>query len=118
MDIGSGNDSDQNTKSVSTYPNCSINDLTCKSCGSALTLLYLNTCDQILSCTNHACYFPLDQPFFDKYIYDSKTDFNMFIQQFQTSNVKHNSMMVDMNMKDTNNVTNDEETGIFGDDFF
>ena len=116
MDINSGNDSEQNTKSLSTYPS-SVNELICKSCGSALTLLYLNTYDQILSCTNHGCYFPFDQPFFDKYIYDSKKDLNAFIQQFQMSSVKNNSM-VDMNIKDTNNVTNDEETGIFGDDFF
>lgn len=92
-----------------------MNDLSCKSCGASLTLLYLNTNDQILACTNHLCFFPFDQPVFDKYIYDSKMNFNLFIQQLHTET---NNNKVDINMKDTNVITNDEDTGIFGDDFF
>ena len=61
-----------------------LNNMFCPSCSSKLVFKSLNKNNQILSCSNEKCLFPMDSEHMSRYIMDiKKDDINSFIAKLK-----------------------------------
>ena len=61
-----------------------LNNIICPSCSSKLIFKSLNKTNQILSCSNEKCLFPMDSEHMSRYIMDiKKDDTNSFIAKLK-----------------------------------
>ena len=61
-----------------------LNNIICPSCSSKLIFKSLNKTNQILSCSNEKCLFPMDSEHMSRYIMDiKKDDINSFIAKLK-----------------------------------
>ena len=61
-----------------------LNNIICPSCSSKLIFKSLNKNNQILSCSNEKCLFPMDSEHMSRYIMDIKNDdINSFIAKLK-----------------------------------
>ena len=61
-----------------------LNSMFCPSCSSKLIFKSLNKTNQILSCSNEKCLFPMDSEHMSRYIMDiKKDDINSFIAKLK-----------------------------------
>ena len=61
-----------------------LNNIICPSCSSKLIFKSLNKNNQILSCSNEKCLFPMDSEHMSRYIMDiKKDDINSFIAKLK-----------------------------------
>ena len=61
-----------------------LNNMFCPSCSSKLIFKSLNKNNQILSCSNEKCLFPMDSEHMSRYIMDiKKDDINSFIAKLK-----------------------------------
>ena len=87
-------------KSVKKYGNEEINNILCPSCFSKLVFKSLNKNEQILTCSNLNCLFPMNNENMNKFIIDiKKDDLTLFLSNLKNS-ITEQSCISDTNIEE------------------